>query len=154
MEKTFSILTIGCKLNQFESEWIREALLRRNWLFRRFDEGARFCIIKSVELIARSRALQIRQLSGPGHANDDPLGCSCDRQKCDLTLRLRFFPGAHAGNKYIGITDSYPTGTSGPHFGCPPGPGNFTYCARDPPARCASSWLSRYAARTISSSGM
>ena len=56
MEKTFSILTIGCKLNQFESEWIREALLLRNWEYRRFEEGARCYIINSCTVTGRSDA--------------------------------------------------------------------------------------------------
>ena len=56
MEKTFSILTMGCKLNQFDSEWIREALLRRNWEYRRFEEGARCYIINSCTVTARSDA--------------------------------------------------------------------------------------------------
>jgi threonylcarbamoyladenosine tRNA methylthiotransferase MtaB len=56
MEKTFSILTIGCKLNQYESEWIREALLRRNWEYRHFGEGAHFCIVNSCTVTAKSDA--------------------------------------------------------------------------------------------------
>jgi threonylcarbamoyladenosine tRNA methylthiotransferase MtaB len=56
MEKTFSTITIGCKLNQFETEWIREALIRRNWRFRRFEDGAAFCIINSCTVTARSDA--------------------------------------------------------------------------------------------------
>ena len=56
MEKTFSTITIGCKLNQFETEWIREALIRRNWRLRRFDEGAAFCIINSCTVTGRSDA--------------------------------------------------------------------------------------------------
>jgi threonylcarbamoyladenosine tRNA methylthiotransferase MtaB len=56
MEKTFSTVTIGCKLNQFETEWIREALMRRNWRFRRFEDGAAFCIINSCTVTARSDA--------------------------------------------------------------------------------------------------
>ncbi len=56
MEKTFSTLTIGCKLNQFETEWIREALVRRDWRYRRFEEGAAVCIINSCTVTARSDA--------------------------------------------------------------------------------------------------
>ena len=56
MERTFSIHTIGCKLNQFESEWIREALLRRSWEFRRFEECAQFHIINSCTVTGRSDA--------------------------------------------------------------------------------------------------
>jgi threonylcarbamoyladenosine tRNA methylthiotransferase MtaB len=56
MEKTFSIITIGCKLNQFESEYIREALQRRDWVYRRFEDGACFYIINSCSVTGRSDA--------------------------------------------------------------------------------------------------
>ena len=56
MEKTFSILTLGCKLNQFESEWIRESLLRRNWEYRRFGQSASCYIINSCTVTGRSDA--------------------------------------------------------------------------------------------------
>jgi len=56
MEKTFSIVTIGCKLNQFESECIREALERRDWVYRRFEDGACFYIINSCTVTGRSDA--------------------------------------------------------------------------------------------------
>jgi threonylcarbamoyladenosine tRNA methylthiotransferase MtaB len=56
MEKTFSTVTIGCKLNQFETELIREALILRDWRFRPFEDGAAFCIINSCTVTARSDA--------------------------------------------------------------------------------------------------
>ena len=56
MERTFSIHTIGCKLNQFESEWIRQALQRREWEFRRFEEGAQFYVINSCTVTGKSDA--------------------------------------------------------------------------------------------------
>ena len=56
MEKTFSTVTIGCKLNQYETEWLREALIRRRWKFRPFEDGAAFCIINSCTVTARSDA--------------------------------------------------------------------------------------------------
>jgi threonylcarbamoyladenosine tRNA methylthiotransferase MtaB len=56
MEKTFSILTLGCKLNQYESECIREALLCRGWQYRRFEEGASLYIINSCSVTGRSDA--------------------------------------------------------------------------------------------------
>lgn len=56
MEKTFSTVTIGCKLNQFETEWLREALIRRNWRFCRFEDGAALCVINSCTVTARSDA--------------------------------------------------------------------------------------------------
>jgi threonylcarbamoyladenosine tRNA methylthiotransferase MtaB len=56
MDKTFAIVTIGCKLNQFDSEELREALLRRGWRHRRPEEGARFFVINSCTVTGRSDA--------------------------------------------------------------------------------------------------
>jgi len=52
--KTFSIVTFGCKLNQFESECVRQSLVRGNWEYRRFEEGARFYIINSCTVTGKS----------------------------------------------------------------------------------------------------
>ncbi|MGD1047282.1 MAG: tRNA (N(6)-L-threonylcarbamoyladenosine(37)-C(2))-methylthiotransferase MtaB, partial [Candidatus Krumholzibacteriaceae bacterium] len=46
--------TLGCKLNQFESQCIREALQRRHWVYRRFEDGASFYIINSCTVTRRS----------------------------------------------------------------------------------------------------
>jgi threonylcarbamoyladenosine tRNA methylthiotransferase MtaB len=54
MDRTFSIQTIGCKLNQFESERIRQDLVRGDWEYRRFDEGAAVYIINSCTVTGRS----------------------------------------------------------------------------------------------------
>jgi len=56
MERTFALHTIGCKLNQFDSERIREALVRARWEYRPFEEGAQFCIINSCTVTGRSDA--------------------------------------------------------------------------------------------------
>ena len=56
MEKTFSVVTIGCKLNQFESQCIREALQRRDWIYHRFEDEACFYIINSCTVTERSDA--------------------------------------------------------------------------------------------------
>ncbi len=52
--RTFSIATFGCKLNQYESECLRHNLERRNWLYRRFEEGADFYIINSCTVTGKS----------------------------------------------------------------------------------------------------
>lgn len=56
MEKTFSILTLGCKLNQFDSELMRQSLLRDQWEYRRPGEDARVYIINSCTVTGRSDA--------------------------------------------------------------------------------------------------
>lgn len=54
MDRTFSILTIGCKLNQYESECIRNALVARGWKCLPVDSKASFYIINSCTVTARS----------------------------------------------------------------------------------------------------
>ncbi len=56
MDRTFSIHTVGCKLNQFESECIRQALVRASWEHRRFDERAAVYVINSCTVTGRSDA--------------------------------------------------------------------------------------------------
>ncbi|UCF03974.1 MAG: tRNA (N(6)-L-threonylcarbamoyladenosine(37)-C(2))-methylthiotransferase MtaB [bacterium] len=53
-ERSFSIVTIGCKLNQYESECIRQDLEHRQWLYRRFEEGADCFIINSCTVTGKS----------------------------------------------------------------------------------------------------
>lgn len=52
--KTFSIITFGCKLNQYESECIRESLEKMEWTYREFDEGADYFIINSCTVTGKS----------------------------------------------------------------------------------------------------
>ncbi len=53
-EKTFSIITFGCKLNQYESECIRQSLEDMNWTYRPFEEGADCFIINSCTVTGKS----------------------------------------------------------------------------------------------------
>ncbi len=52
--RTFSIITFGCKLNQYESECIRHSLEEMNWTYRPFDEGADCYIINSCTVTGKS----------------------------------------------------------------------------------------------------
>ena len=52
--RTFSIITFGCKLNQYESECIRETLEKMAWTYREFDEGAEYFIINSCTVTGKS----------------------------------------------------------------------------------------------------
>ena len=54
--KTFSIVTLGCKLNQFDSELMRERLLKNFWEEKDFSDIADFYIINSCTVTARSDA--------------------------------------------------------------------------------------------------
>lgn len=53
-ERTFSIITFGCKLNQYESECIRQSLEGMNWIYRPFEEGADCFIINSCTVTGKS----------------------------------------------------------------------------------------------------
>lgn len=54
--RTFAVATLGCKLNQYETECIREALESAGWLFRRFEEGADFYVINSCTVTGKTDA--------------------------------------------------------------------------------------------------
>lgn len=54
--KTFAIITLGCKLNQYDSQCLRERLMKLNWTHRRFDEGASFYIINSCTVTGKTDA--------------------------------------------------------------------------------------------------
>jgi threonylcarbamoyladenosine tRNA methylthiotransferase MtaB len=53
-DKTFSIITFGCKLNQYESECIRQSLEEMGWVYRPFEEGADCFIINSCTVTGKS----------------------------------------------------------------------------------------------------
>ena len=53
-ERSFSIITFGCKLNQYESECIRHTLEKMNWTYRPFEDGADCFIINSCTVTGKS----------------------------------------------------------------------------------------------------
>lgn len=53
---SFSIATLGCKLNQYESECIRQYLVRRRWEYRPFGAEADFYIINTCTVTGKSDA--------------------------------------------------------------------------------------------------
>lgn len=54
MKKTFSITTIGCKLNQYESECIRQTLVNNGWIFMDQGQDASFIIVNTCTVTGRS----------------------------------------------------------------------------------------------------
>jgi threonylcarbamoyladenosine tRNA methylthiotransferase MtaB len=56
MKPTFSITTLGCKLNQYESECIRQALVNRDWQFKSFGEKAEYYIINTCTVTGKTDA--------------------------------------------------------------------------------------------------
>ena len=116
MEKTFSIFTLGCKLNQFESECIRQSLIRRNWVFRRFEEGAQFCIINSCTVTGRSdarcrNAVRRMRAISPG-AFIVVTGCYAETQPEALSAmaEINLVLGADAKQSIAGILDEIAAG--------------------------------------------
>jgi threonylcarbamoyladenosine tRNA methylthiotransferase MtaB len=68
---TFSITTLGCKLNQYESECIRQTLVRRDWKFIPFGDDADFYIINTCTVTGRTdarcrNAIRRARRSSPG----------------------------------------------------------------------------------------
>lgn len=53
-ERIFSITTLGCKLNQYESECIRQDLVRTGWEYHPFEEGAEFFIINTCTVTSKT----------------------------------------------------------------------------------------------------
>ena len=51
---SFAITTLGCKLNQYESECIRQALVGKDWEFKAFGESADYYIINTCSVTART----------------------------------------------------------------------------------------------------
>jgi len=54
MERTFSITTLGCKLNQYESECIRQTLVKNGWVFREQGQAASIIIVNTCTVTGRS----------------------------------------------------------------------------------------------------
>lgn len=54
IKPTFSITTLGCKLNQYESECIRQELISRDWEFKSFGEKADYYIINTCTVTGRT----------------------------------------------------------------------------------------------------
>lgn len=54
VKPTFSITTLGCKLNQYESECIRQTLVFRDWEFKPFGEIADYYIINTCTVTGRT----------------------------------------------------------------------------------------------------
>ena len=56
MRKNFAITTLGCKLNQYESECIRQDLLQHGWECRNFNSQAGFYIINTCTVTSKTDA--------------------------------------------------------------------------------------------------
>ncbi len=54
MQKTFSIKTLGCKLNQYESSLVAEQFLGKGWISRPFGENVDLVIINTCTVTNKS----------------------------------------------------------------------------------------------------
>ncbi|MFO7459160.1 MAG: hypothetical protein R6X07_00935, partial [Desulfatiglandales bacterium] len=60
MSKTFHIITLGCKVNQYESACLREALLQAGWI--EVPKGANAALnIVNTCIVTQSASCQSRQ---------------------------------------------------------------------------------------------
>jgi len=85
---TFSISTLGCKLNQYESECIRQALVERDWEFRPFGDTADYYIINTCTVTGRTdsrcrNAIRRARKAAPG-ATIIVTGCYAETQTAAL----------------------------------------------------------------------
>ena len=85
MARTFSLKTLGCKLNQFESARLAESFARQGWTSRPFGEEVDAVVVNTCTVTDRadkkSRNL-IRQ--GSRHARSGKAvvtGCLADRDR-------------------------------------------------------------------------
>ena len=80
---TFKTLTLGCKVNQYETQYVREGLLRLGYREAEDDEPAGLCIVNTCTVTAeadlKSRKV-IRQLARHNpHARIVVMGCYATR---------------------------------------------------------------------------
>ncbi len=83
---TLKTLTLGCKVNQYETEFVRQALVAAGWSEAGDDEPAELCVVNTCTVTAEgdSKSRQvIRQL-----ARRNP-GTRIVVMGCYATRRLR-----------------------------------------------------------------
>lgn len=85
---TFSITTLGCKLNQYESECIRQSLVGRDWEFRSFGEKADYYIINTCTVTGKTDSRCRNAIRRARKASPDSTiivtGCYAETQAASL----------------------------------------------------------------------
>ena len=81
---SFSITTLGCKLNQYESECLRQALVSREWDFMPFGEEADYYIINTCTVTGKTdsrcrNAIRRARKAAP-HSTIIVTGCYAETQ--------------------------------------------------------------------------
>ncbi len=82
-EKTCRLVTLGCKVNQYETQWVKETLLRNGYREALEDEPADLCVVNTCTVTcngdSRSRQV-IRQLARQNpSARTIVMGCYATR---------------------------------------------------------------------------
>lgn len=73
--KTASIITLGCKLNQYESEQMREQLESLGYTIIDYDEGADLCIVNTCTVTGRTDRESRRLARRAKRLNPDAYVC-------------------------------------------------------------------------------
>ncbi len=71
MDRNFSIITLGCKLNQYESECILHDLRNHGWEYRSFDSRADFYIINTCTVTSKTDSRCRNAIRRARRANPD-----------------------------------------------------------------------------------
>ena len=111
-EKTFQVFTLGCKVNQYESEQIREILLTAG--FVQADSEPDWCIVNTCavtqESEAKSRRLIRQKIKKHAPKNVLVFGCSAENAQ-DQYAKI---PGVtrivtaqnHGGNRVAAVLEA------------------------------------------------
>jgi threonylcarbamoyladenosine tRNA methylthiotransferase MtaB len=77
--KTFSIKTVGCKVNQYESQQIRQFLEGLGWSQARRDEQSKLVVVNTccVTLTASAKSRQSIRRAVKSNPNSDVVVCGC-----------------------------------------------------------------------------
>jgi threonylcarbamoyladenosine tRNA methylthiotransferase MtaB len=85
---TLRTITLGCKVNQYETEFVREGLVRAGYRDAAADESADLCVVNTCTVTAESDAKSrqvIRQLGKRNpHARIVVMGCFATRAPADV----------------------------------------------------------------------
>lgn len=107
-ERSFSIVTLGCKLNQYESETIRQYLVNIGWKYRSFGENVSFQIINTCTVTGKTdsrcrNAIRRARKIAPG-SKIIVTGCYAETQPASLeAMRETDLVVGNDGKSRIGL---------------------------------------------------
>lgn len=86
-QKKFYIKTLGCKVNQYESQVIRENLVRNGYVETRDSEDADICVVNTCTVTSASDSKSLRSIRSSLGRKDKCViatGCMIDSEDLDL----------------------------------------------------------------------